>query len=127
MNEVLHHLNERRAAGGSLPIDFFVAERPGENRGMIPVAPDHAGELAQRLGVRSEPAVFIQHQHSQLVARVEQFRGRLIVRRAIAGRTHLLQSFDAVILEAVRQRRTHASVVLVVGHALNENVLSIQE
>ena len=56
MHQVLHHLDEGCAGGAiTLPSGFFIAERPGENRGMIPVAADHPGKLAQRLGIGSKP------------------------------------------------------------------------
>ena len=45
---------------------------------------------------------------------------------AIARHAHLLQPFDAEILDPVRHSRPYAGMILVDGHALNEVALSVE-
>ena len=49
---------------------------------MIAVAENQALQFAQRFRVGPDAPVFIQHQHAQLVAGIEQFRRGRVVRRA---------------------------------------------
>ena len=126
MNHILHDLDNRSRSRRALQ-RFFIFQRPHENRGMIAVAADFAGQFADWFGVGSKPAVFFQHQHPHLVARVEQFRRWLVVRAPIRVRPHLLQSLDSEILQPVRQRLADSGHVLMIGHALNFHMLPVDE
>ncbi len=53
---------------------FFVAHGPHEDAGMIAIAADEIGELAQAFRIRRHHARLIEDQHAELVAGVEQLR-----------------------------------------------------
>lgn len=66
VNYILHHPDNVRSGLRALE-RFFVPQRPHEYRRMVPVATDLPAQLAHRLRVGSNPAVFIEHQHAQLI------------------------------------------------------------
>src|SRR5438132_2367033 len=49
------------------------------------------------------------------------------MRSAISIAAHLFQFLDAVILQAIRQGRTHARVILMIASAFDEDVLAVEE
>ena len=126
MDEILHDLHDGRALWVALK-RFLVGQRPAENAGMIPVAQNLALQLAQHLRIRADPPVLVQNEHAQLIARIQQLGRRRIVRRAVSIDAHLPQFFDAKVLEPIRQRRAHPRMILMVAHALNFDVLSVDK
>ena len=94
---------------------------------MVAITHDHLFEMVELVFRRAHQAVFVEHQHAQPVAGIEQFgRGR-IVRTTIGVAAKCLQVRDAEILKRIGKGRTHPSVVLVVVGAFQFDVLAVQE
>ena len=82
---------------------------------MIAVAADDPLELRQRFPVGAVVALLVDHQHAQLVARIEQ-RGRgRIVRAAPGVRAHFLELRDPPAVQRVGNAGADAGMVLVIG------------
>ena len=78
-------------------------------------------------GVAAQQPVFVHHDHAEAVAGFQEFgRGR-IMRGAIGIAAHVLEPLHAEILQAVRQGRADARVVLVIAGALEDVRLPVQE
>src|SRR6185437_5092641 len=74
-----HRVRDTGSHCRALRIPLLVRDRPGEDARMIAVAPDHSLELTQALRLRGEHSGFVEHEHSQPVASVEQRRCRWVV------------------------------------------------
>ncbi len=128
VDEVLHGGGD---GGGecvaALGGEFFVADAPEDDGGVVAVAADEAVELGEDFGGVADAAVFIQDEHSESVAGVEEFRGGIAVGHAPGIAAALLEFEDAVVLEAVGERDADAGEVLVVGGALDGDVFTVEE
>ena len=94
---------------------------------MVPVAHDHAFELRERSFTRAHRAAFVDHQHSEPVARVQELGSRRMMGRPVRVAPHGLQALDAKLLQSVGQRRADTGVILVIVGSLEEDALAVEE
>ena len=94
---------------------------------MIAIAANQARELAQRLLVRRHDSRFVDHQHAQPVADLQQFGGGRVVRGPIRVAAQLLQSLDAPLEQSVRHGGAHAGVVLMIARALELDRSAVEQ
>jgi hypothetical protein len=106
---------------------LLVVQAPHEHAGVVAVAADQLGEVGEALLVRLQPAVLVEHEHAQPVARVEQFRRRRVVRGAVGVAAELLQAADAVLVGPVGQGDADAGEVLVAAHPVDRGEFAVQQ
>ena len=123
----LHVARESLAEYAPFESPLLVANRPQDHAGMVAVAHDHAPKLIHVFGSSSHLPVFIQHQHAQTVAGIQQLRRGRIVRGANRIRAHGLEVTHAKFVQSIGNRDTNARVVLVVVGALELYPLAVQE
>ncbi len=106
---------------------FLVAQRPEDDTGVIPVTQNHGLELFLNLRRGSHQAVFVDDQHAQPVAGVQQFRGRRIMRTAVGIGAHVFKTGNAEFLQSIRNSRADAGVVLVIVGAFELDGFAVQK
>ena len=82
LDDVLHGSSDVRPGGCALN-GFFVADRPGNNAGMIAVAPNHGAELLEVFRRAPKIAVLVDDQHAKPIAGIEQCRSRRVMGTAV--------------------------------------------
>ena len=91
-------------------LDFVDAHAPDDDRGMVPVAPDHAADILDRLGLPGVAADmlpagdFLEHEQAELVAAVEE----VLALRVVRGAHHVevqfvLQDLGVLLLRGAAQ------------------------
>ena len=95
--------------------------------GMVAVATDHSFKLAQLRWGSAHCPVLVNDKHSQSVTGVEQLRRRRIVRAAISIATHFFEPCNAIFLQSIRDRHSHARVVLVIVRAEEPHMLAVKK
>jgi hypothetical protein len=111
----------------SVGLAFFIAHGPHEDTGAIAIAANEIGELTDAFGIGGHHAGFIEDEHAELVAGIEQFRGGRIVRRAQGVAAHFLELADAEVLHRVRDCGAHAGMVLVIAGSFQLDDFAVEE
>src|SRR5581483_11639059 len=106
---------------------LLIAQRPNENRGMIAIAQEQALQLAEDFRAAADRARLIHHEHAKPITGFEQLRRGRIMGGAISVAAHFLEFLDAEVLDAIRQGRADARMVLMIAGALDLNTLAVQE
>ncbi len=128
MNEILHRFGDGLREGvAALCGEFLIADAPEKNRWVIPVAADKPINLRQDFRRVARAAMFIQNQHTQAVACIEQFRIRIAVRHPPRIAARFLQFENAVFLQRVRNGNANARKILMICGTLNGYMLAVEK
>src|SRR5437016_6177477 len=93
---------------------------------MISITANQSFQLAQSFRVRRHHPGLVHHQHAKAIACLEELRRRRIMGGAISIRAHLLQTLDAKVLQTIGERRSNASMILMIAGAFDFYRLAVK-